>query len=91
MKPTSPQVFVVNTGMDATAKMKCHRVPSEPAAEPFLPSSHALEGVQNLVWSNDGAPSQRRASPAGASPARQRSFQPLAVGATMEVTKSPKP
>jgi hypothetical protein len=31
---------------------------------------------------------QRRASSAGANPARQRSFQPVAVGATVEVTKS---
>jgi hypothetical protein len=34
---------------------------------------------------------QRRASSAGANPARQLSFQPVAVGATMEVTKSLKP
>jgi hypothetical protein len=34
---------------------------------------------------------QRRASSAGANPARQLSFQPVAVGAAMEVTKSSEP
>ena len=33
----------------------------------------------------------RRASSAGANPARQLSFQPAAVGAAMEATKSSKP
>jgi hypothetical protein len=34
---------------------------------------------------------QRRASSTGANPARQLSFQPVAVGAAMEVTKSSEP
>src|SRR5471030_3109386 len=34
---------------------------------------------------------QRRASSAGANPSRQLSFQPAAVGAAMEVTKSSEP
>jgi hypothetical protein len=34
---------------------------------------------------------QRRCRSAGANPARQLSLQPVAIGATMEVTKSLKP
>src|SRR5471030_2973805 len=34
---------------------------------------------------------QRRASSAGANPARHLSFQPVAVGAAMEATKSSEP
>jgi hypothetical protein len=34
---------------------------------------------------------KRRRSPMGAKPIRQLSLQPVAIGAVMEVTKSPKP
>jgi hypothetical protein len=34
---------------------------------------------------------KRRRSPVGAKPTRQLSLQPVAIGAVMEVTKSPKP
>src|SRR5262249_59479018 len=58
---------------------------SQPGHRARLPSLVARTGVSPLCAV------QRRRSSVGVTPTRQLSLQPVAIGAAMEVTKSPKP